>query len=81
MVMKLGQNPFTQDRSVLQVDWLIWRLRPSSVSIGSTDKQFDFNEQSPQPSQTSVLISTRVRSGARRPRLDRRRFSVAQIWS
>ena len=76
---KLGQKPRKQERSVLQVDWLMRRLRPSSVSTGSTDRQLDLIEQSPQPSQTSVLMTTRVRSGARRPRLDRRRFSVAQI--
>ncbi len=79
IVTKLGQKPRKQERSVLQVDWLMRRLRPSSVSTGSTDRQLDLIEQSPQPSQTSVLMTTRVRSGARRPRLDRRRFSVAQI--
>ncbi|CFW02469.1 Uncharacterised protein [Bordetella pertussis] len=35
------------------------RLRPNSVSSGSTDRQCDFSEQSPQPSQTRSLITTR----------------------
>jgi hypothetical protein len=51
-VTKLGQKPLTQEKSLLQEDWLIWRLRPNSVSSGSTDRQFDCFEQSPQPSQT-----------------------------
>jgi hypothetical protein len=34
-------------------DWSIARLRPNSVSSGSTDTQFDCTEQSPQPSQTA----------------------------
>jgi hypothetical protein len=51
-VTKLGQKPFTQDRSWLQLLWLIWRLRPNSVSSGSTETQLLFTEQSPQPSQT-----------------------------
>src|ERR671926_394838 len=34
------------------------RLRPNSVSSGSTEMQFDCTEQSPQPSQTGGLIMT-----------------------
>ena len=41
---------------MLQVDWLMVRLRPISVSSGSTEMQFDCTEQSPQPSQTAGLI-------------------------
>ena len=58
-VTKLGQKPLTQEKSLLQVDWSIARLRPNSVSSGSTDRQFDACEQSPQPSQTSSLMNTR----------------------
>ena len=31
-VTKDGQKPFTQEKSLLQFDWSIWRLRPNSVS-------------------------------------------------
>ncbi len=31
------------------------RLRPNSVSTGTTDMQFDLTLQSPQPSHTSVV--------------------------
>ena len=80
-VTKLGQKPFRQDMSLLQLDWLIWRLRPNSVSSGSTLRQFDCTPQSPQPSHTSSLMTTRLAGSARLPRLRRRRFSVAQVWS
>ena len=64
-VTKLGQKPCTHEKSLLQADWLIWRLRPNSVSRGSTEMQFDAFEQSPQPSQTNSLMNTR-RSGSSR---------------
>src|ERR1700679_3623803 len=47
-VTKLGQKPLTQEKSLLQLDWSIWRLRPNSVSTGSTDRQLDWVLQSPQ---------------------------------
>ena len=81
MVTKLGQKPLTQLKSLLQVFWLIWRLRPKSVSSGSMDRQLDWIEQSPQPSQTSSLMTVRLAGSASLPRLRRRRFSVAQVWS
>ena len=56
---KLGQNPFTQEKSLLQELWLILRLVPYGVSSGSTDRQFDATEQSPQPSQTAGLMKAR----------------------
>src|SRR3546814_4317541 len=59
-VTKLGQKPLMQEKSLLQDDWLILRLRPSSVSSGSTETQFDFTEQSPQPSQTASLMKARL---------------------
>src|ERR1700761_6135008 len=59
-VTKLGQKPLTHEKSLLQVDWLIWRLVPNSVSSGSTDRQFDLTEQSPQPSQTASLMTARL---------------------
>ena len=64
---------------MLQVDWLMVRLRPISVSSGSTEMQFDCTEQSPQPSQTAGLIITRRAGSSIRPRLRRRRFSAAQV--
>ncbi len=55
-VTKLGQNPFRQEKSLLQFDRLILRLRPNGVSFGSTLRQFDSTEQSPQPSHTRSLM-------------------------
>ncbi len=66
---------------MLQVFWLMRRLRPNSVSIGSTLRQLLATLQSPQPSQTSSLITTRLAGSTSLPRLRRRRFSVAQVWS
>ena len=60
---------------------MILRLRPNSVASGSTETQLDFTEQSPQPSQTSGLMKTRWVALGIEPRLRRRRFSVAQVWS
>src|SRR5207342_904365 len=80
-VTKLGQKPVTQLKSLLQLLWSISRLRPNSVSSGSTDTQFDFTPQSPQPSHTAGLISTRLAGSGILPRLRRRRFSAAQVWS
>ncbi|KAG1188486.1 hypothetical protein G6F35_014255 [Rhizopus arrhizus] len=62
-VTKLGQNPSTQEKSLLHEDWLMRRLVPSGVSSGSTDKQLDLTEQSPQPSHTASLMKAR-RSGS-----------------
>ena len=66
---------------MLHDDWWIAVLRPNSVSIGCTDRQFDFTPQSPQPSQTRSLITTRMGGSAARPRLRSRRFSAAHCWS
>ncbi len=44
---------------MLQLLWLMVRLRPNSVSSGSTDRQLLCTPQSPQPSHTSSLITTR----------------------
>jgi hypothetical protein len=57
------------------------RLRPNSVSTGSTLRQLDLTEQSPQPSHTSSLMMTVLSGVASLPRFLRRRFSVAQVWS
>src|SRR5690242_17295874 len=43
-VTKLGQKPFRQEKSLLQEERLICRLRPNGVSFGSTDRQFDSTE-------------------------------------
>src|SRR6185503_6660752 len=80
-VTKDGQKPFTQEKSLLQFDWSIWRLRPNSVSTGCTATQFDCTEQSPQASQTRSLMITRLSGSGNEPRLRRRRFSEAQVWS
>jgi hypothetical protein len=69
----------TQEKSLLQVDWSMARLRPSSVSTGTMETQFDCTPQSPQPSQTSVLMKTRLSGSGNLPRLRRRRFSAAQV--
>jgi hypothetical protein len=58
-VTKLGQKPFRQEKSLLHEDWLMRRLRPNSVSSGSTERQLDWVLQSPHPSQTCSLITTR----------------------
>src|SRR5438046_8664005 len=53
-----GQKPSVQLVSLLQLDWLMRRLRPSSVSDGSLETQPDFTEQSPQPQQTGSWQTT-----------------------
>ncbi|CKT53824.1 Uncharacterised protein [Mycobacterium tuberculosis] len=80
-VTKLGQKPFRQLMSLLQLLWLMVRLRPNSVSSGSTLRQLLCTLQSPQPSHTSSLMTTRLAGSTAVPRLRRRRFSVAQVWS
>src|ERR1700734_1068427 len=54
-----GQAPSRHEKSRLHDDWLIWVLRPYFVCTGWTDRQLDFVPQSPQPSHTRSLISTR----------------------
>ena len=66
---------------MLQDDWWIAVFRPNSVSIGCTDRQFDFLPQSPHPSHTRSLMKTRVIGSIILPRLRSRRFSAAQCWS
>ena len=66
---------------MLQADWSMRRLRPSSVSTGCTDTQFDFTLQSPHPSHTCSLMNSRRGGSIILPRLRRRRFSAAQVWS
>ena len=81
MVTKLGQKPLRQEKSLLQADWSMARLRPNSVFTGMTDRQLEASEQSPQPSQTASLMKARRAGSTMVPRLRRRRFSVAQVWS
>src|SRR5205823_14971293 len=78
-VTKLGQKPMTHEKPLLHELWSIVRLRPNSVSTGATDTQFDLTPQSPQPSQTSSLMTTRFAGSGYLPRLRRRRFSAAQV--
>ena len=80
-VTKLGQKPSRHDRSTLQDDWSICRLLPNGVSTGITAAHCERSTQSPQPSQTAVLMNGRRVAGAISPRFRRRRFSVAQVWS
>src|SRR5690606_41759000 len=80
-VTKLGQKPLTQEKSLLQLDWSMTRLRPNSVSSGFTETQLETTPQSPQPSQTRSLMKTRFAGSGKVPRLRRRRFSAAQVWS
>src|SRR5260370_27614964 len=80
-VTKLGQKPLRQEKYLLQLDWSIARFLPNSVSTGTTDRQLEVAEQSPQPSQTRSLMTTRWGGSGKRPRLRRRRFSAAQVWS
>src|SRR5262249_19150323 len=80
-VTKLGQKPFTHEKSLLHVLWSIIRLRPNSVSTGGTDTQFDLQRRSPQTSQTSSLMKTRLAGSGYLPRLRRLRFSAAHVWS
>src|SRR4051795_8469645 len=68
-VTKLGQKPFTQEKSLLQELWSMARLRPNSVSSGTTERQFDLTLQSPQPSHTRSLITTRLAGSGKVPRL------------
>ena len=42
-VTKDGQKPFRQEKSLLQLDWSMVRLRPNSVSSGCTETQFDLH--------------------------------------
>src|SRR5581483_1036199 len=71
-----GQKPLTQEKSLLQLDWSMLRLRPHSVSSGCTETQFDFSPQSPQPSQTRSLMSTRLSGSGKAPRFLRRRAGL-----
>ena len=78
---KLGQKPLTQEKSLLHEVCSICRLRPQSVSTGSTDRQLLAWPQSPQPSQTASLMKARFGGSASFFCLRRRRFSAAQVWS
>ncbi len=66
---------------MLHDDWWISRRSPNSVSTGSTDRQLLIREQSPQPSHTAWLMTTRWGGSSSSPRLRRRRASAAQRWS
>ncbi len=66
---------------MLQEVWSMRVLVPNSVSIGCTDRQLLLTPQSPQPSHTAGLMTTRVLRVGRVPRLRCRRASAAQCWS
>ena len=67
--------------SKLQLVWWMRVLRPYGVSTGWTDRQLLLSPQSPQPSHTRSLMTTRKSGLATRPRLRARRFSAAHSWS
>ena len=54
-----GQSPCRHDVSKLQLVWWMRVLRPYGVSIGCTDRQLLLSPQSPQPSHTRSLMTTR----------------------
>ena len=58
-VANAGQSPCRQDMSKLQLVWWIRVLRPYGVSIGWTDRQLLLSPQSPHPSHTRSLMTTR----------------------
>ena len=63
--------------SKLQLVWWMRVLRPNWVITGCTDRQLLLSPQSPQPSQTRSLMTTRKSGLASLPRLRARRFSAA----
>ena len=77
-----GAEPSMQEKSLLQDDWsMMRRLVPNSVSTGWTERQLEVRGQSPQASQTASLMKARLLGSGKVPRLRRRRFSLAQVWS
>jgi hypothetical protein len=80
-VTKLGQNPLRQEKSLLQLDWSIARLRPNSVSTGTTETQFDCGRAIAAALADEVVDDDALGRVGKRPRLRRRRFSAAQVWS
>ena len=54
-----GQSPCRHDVSKLQLVWWMRVLRPYAVSTGCTDRQLLLSPQSPQPSHTRSLMTTR----------------------
>src|SRR6056297_2227820 len=80
-VAKEGQSPSRNETSKLQLPWWIRVLRPYGVSIGCTDRQLLLSPQSPQPSHTRSLITTRNPGVGIVPRARPRRLSAAQAWS
>src|SRR5882724_10828979 len=78
-VTKLGQKHFRQEKYLLQDDWLMARLRPNSVSSGSTERKLDCTLQSPHPSHTISLITARTAGSGYSFFLRRRRFSEAHV--
>ena len=79
-VTKLGQKPLTQEKSLLQADWSMARLVPSSVSSGTPPRSSTY------AAVAAALAHGRIDEHAlvgigEQPRLRRRRFSAAQVWS
>ena len=58
-VANAGQSPCRHDMSKLQLVWWMRVLRPYAVSTGCTDRQLLLSPQSPQPSHTRSLMTTR----------------------
>src|ERR1019366_7243460 len=68
-ITKDGHSPLMQDMSRLQLPWCTAIFVPNSVSTWTSDMQVDCSAQSPQPSQTRLLIQTDSVSAGRWPRL------------
>ena len=79
--------PAGQSLTVEYRDFLgAWQPLGQITSDGSdqtefTLTQFEVRPQSPQPSHTRSLMKARLGGSNIRPRLRRRRFSAAQVWS
>jgi hypothetical protein len=79
--MNAGQSPFMHEKSKLHEPWSMRSCDRTVVSTGCTDRQLLFAPQSPQPSHTRSLMTTRKPGVAILSRLRSRRFSAAHRWS
>ena len=80
-VTKLGQKPFRQEKSLLQADWSIRRLRPNSVSCGLDGDAVDWHAAIAAALADQLVDDHPLVRVGKAPRLRRRRFSAAQVWS
>jgi hypothetical protein len=66
---------------LLQEDWSIARLRPNSVSSGTIETQFDLHAAIAAALADQLVDEHAPVGSGKVPRLRRRRFSAAQVWS